>query len=559
MPEKLRSRVLMEGLTGAYPRAIYRSMGFTDEDLAKPQIAVVNSWSEATPGHVHLRELARYVKEGIWAAGGMPVEFNVISPCDGVAQGAGMHYILPSRDIIAASIELMVQAHMFDGMVMLASCDKIVPGMLMAAASLDLPTVFLPGGPMLARDYAGSKMVMSDIKEAMGRMQAGKITAEEFYDIEANTNRTCGACGMMGTANTMSCLVEALGLSLPGAGTIPAVEARRLRLARKSGMQAVELVRRGLTARQMINRRGLTNAIRVTMAMGGSSNTVLHLPAIARQAGWEMPLSVFDELSRTTPLLAKFKPASPFTLEDFDAAGGVMALMKELAPLLDLDLPTVSGTTLRDQVAQAQVKRRDVIHSLDQPLASEGGLAVLYGNLAPGGAVVKQSGVAPKMLVHRGPARVANSEEEVKELLLSGRVRPGDVLVIKYEGPKGGPGMREMSIPAALLVGMGLGDSVAMITDGRYSGATRGPCIGYITPEAIEGGPLAVVEDGDMIVIDIPRRRLEVELSEEEIRNRLKAWSPPPAKIKRGFMSQYPNLVRSVQEGACLWSSPPAE
>lgn len=559
MPEKLRSRVLMDGLTGAYPRAIYRSVGFTDEDLEKPQIAIVNSWSEANPGHVHLRELARYVKEGVWAAGGMPVEFNVIAPCDGVAQGAGMHYILPSRDIIAASIELMVQAHMFDGMVMLASCDKIVPGMLMAAASLDLPTVFLPGGPMLAREYAGSKMVMSDIKEAMGRLQAGKITAEEFYDIEANTNRTCGACGMMGTANTMSCLVEALGLSLPGAGTIPAVEARRLRLARKSGMQAVELVRQGLTARQMINRRGLTNATRVTMAMGGSSNTVLHLPAIARQAGWEMPLSVFDELSRTTPLLAKFKPASPFTLEDFDAAGGVMALMKELAPLLDLDLPTVSGTTLRDQVAQAQVKRRDVIHSLDQPLASEGGLAVLYGNLAPGGAVVKQSGVSPKMLVHRGPARVANSEEGVKELLLGGRVRPGDVLVIKYEGPKGGPGMREMSIPAALLVGMGLGDSVAMITDGRYSGATRGPCIGYITPEAIEGGPLAVVEDGDMIVIDIPRRRLDVELSDDEIRNRLKAWSPPLAKIKRGFMSRYPALVRSAQEGACLWSSSPAE
>ncbi|MDK2926185.1 MAG: dihydroxy-acid dehydratase [Bacillota bacterium] len=559
MPEKLRSRVLMEGLTGAYPRAIYRSVGFTDEDLQKPQIAVVNSWSETNPGHVHLRKLARCVKEGVWAAGGMPVEFNVIAPCDGVAQGAGMHYILPSRDIIAASIELMVQAHMFDGMVMLASCDKIIPGMLMAAATLDLPTVFVPGGPMLAREYAGGKMVMSDIKEAMGRLQAGKITAEEFYDIEANTNRTCGACGMMGTANTMSCLVEALGLSLPGAGTIPAVEARRLRLARKSGMQAVELVRQGLTARQMINRRGLTNAIRVTMAMGGSSNTVLHLPAIARQAGWEMPLSLFDELSRTTPLLAKFKPASPFTLEDFDAAGGVMALMKELAPLLDLDLPTVSGTTLRAQVAQAQVKRRDVIHPLDQPLATEGGLAVLYGNLAPGGAVVKQSGVSPRMLVHRGPARVANSEEEVKALLLGGRVKPGDVLVIKYEGPKGGPGMREMSIPAALLVGMGLDDSVAMITDGRYSGATRGPCIGYVTPEAIEGGPLAVVEDGDMIVIDIPQRRLEVELSAEEIRNRLKVWSPPPAKIKRGFMSRYPALVRSVQEGACLWNSPPAE
>lgn len=556
MREKLRSRVLMAGLTGAYPRAVYRSVGFIDEDLEKPQIAIVNSWSEATPGHAHLRELARYVKQGVWAAGGMPVEFNVIAPCDGVAQGAGMHYILPSRDIIAASIELMVEAHMFDGMVMLASCDKIVPGMLMAAATLDLPTVFVPGGPMLAREYAGSKMVMSDIKEAMGKYQAKTISADEFYDIEAHTNRTCGACGMMGTANTMSCLVEALGLSLPGGGTIPAVEARRLHLARRSGQRAVELVRAGVTARQMLNERGLTNAIRVTMALGGSSNTVLHLPAIARQAGWDMPLKVFDELSRATPLLAKFKPASPFTLEDFDAAGGVLALMKELSPLLDLDLPTVSGVTLKDQVAQARVKRREVIHALDEPLAAEGGLAVLYGNLAPGGALVKQSGVSPRMLVHRGPARVANSEEEVKALLLGGRVKPGDVLVIKYEGPKGGPGMREMSIPAALLVGMGLGDSVAMVTDGRYSGATRGPCIGYITPEAVEGGPLAVVEDGDMIIIDIPNRRLEVELSAEEIQERLQTWSPPAPKIKRGFMSRYPELVRSAREGACLWGNP---
>jgi dihydroxy-acid dehydratase len=556
VPEsKLRSRVLMDGITGAYPRAIYRSVGFTDEDLKKPQIAIVNSWSEANPGHMHLRELARYVKEGVWAAGGMPVEFNVIAPCDGVSQGAGMHYILPSRDIIAASIELMVQAHMFDGMVMLCSCDKIVPGMLMAAATLDIPTIFVQGGPMLARDYQGQKMVMSDIKEAMGRFTAGEINEKEFYDIEANTNRSCGACGMMGTANTMSCLVEALGLSLPGGGTIPAVEARRLRLARESGRRAVELVWTGVTARQMINQQGLINAIRVTMAMGGSSNTVLHLPAIARQIGWEMPLTVFDDLSRTTPLLAKFKPASPFTLEDFDAAGGVMALMKELTPLLELDLPTVSGLTLKEQVASAQVKRHDIIRPLRDPLAAEGGLAVLHGNLAPGGAVVKQSGVTEKMLVHRGPARVANSEEEVKDLLLSGQVQPGDVLVIKYEGPQGGPGMREMSIPAAILVGMGLGDSVAMITDGRYSGATRGPCIGYVTPEASQGGPIAVVQDGDMIRIDIPNRRLEIELSNEELAQRLQTWRPPESKIKRGFMSRYSSIVHSVEEGACLWKS----
>ncbi|MGE5654371.1 MAG: dihydroxy-acid dehydratase, partial [Bacillota bacterium] len=434
--------------------------------------------------------------------------------------------------------------------------DKIVPGMLMAAATLDIPTIFVPGGPMLARDYCGSKMVMSDIKEAMGRYKAGEITAEEFYDIEANTNRTCGACGMMGTANTMSCLLEALGMTLPGGGTIPAPESRRLRLARESGMRAVELVKQGLNAGQMLNQRGLTNAIKVTMAMGGSSNAVLHLPAIARQAGWEMPLSIFDELSRTTPLLAKFKPASPITVEEFEEAGGMFALMKEMGSLLDLDLPTVNGKSLRQLTEEAQVKRRDVIHSMEKPLAGEGGLAVLYGNLAPGGAVVKQSGVSPKMLQHRGPARVVHSEEEVKELLLGGKVQHGDVLVIKYEGPKGGPGMREMSIPAALLVGMGYGDTVAMVTDGRYSGATRGPCIGYVSPEAIEGGPLAVVEEGDMIVIDIPNRRLEVELSGEVIDERLKNWQPPAAKIKRGFMSQYPKMVRSVREGACLWSSP---
>ncbi|MDI3535002.1 MAG: dihydroxy-acid dehydratase [Thermosediminibacterales bacterium] len=549
---KNRSASMLEGLAGAYPRSLYKSMGYTNKDLKKPVIGIVNSWTEANPGHFHLRQLSQHVKNGVWENGGMPVEFNTIAPCDGIAQGRGMHYILPSRDIICASIELMVEANRFDGLVMLCSCDKIVPGMLMAAASLDIPTIFVTGGPMEPFEHNGEMLVLSDVKEAMGKYKAGKITKEEFDEIEDETCQTCGACGMMGTANTMGTIVEAFGLSLPGCGTLSAVSSARLRLAKESGARIVDMVKEGLTPSKIMTEENFENVIRYTLAIGGSSNAVLHIPAIAKQMGIKIPLEKFDELSKKTPLLAKFKPASPYTLKDFHRAGGVQALLKELEKLINTNVLTVLGTTLGENLRNVEHKETEVIKSIKNPLAAEGGLAVLKGNLAPRGAVVKQSGVSPKMMVHRGPAKVANSEEEVRDMLLNGKVKPGDVLVIRYEGPKGGPGMRELSIPAALLVGMGLGESVAMVSDGRYSGATRGPCIGYVTPEAAEGGPLAVVEDGDIIKIDIPNRILEIEISDEEINRRLKAWHYTSRKEIKGFMKTYQKIVKPADEGATI-------
>ncbi len=543
---------MFEGLAGAYPRSLYKGMGFTDNDIKKPLIGIANSWTEANPGHIHLRELSHYVKDGVRAAGGTPVEFNTIALCDGIAQGKGMHYVLPSRDIIAASVELSVEANRFDGLVMLCSCDKIVPGMLMAAASLDIPTIFVTGGPMESLELNGYKFVLSDVKEAMGRYKAGEIDEKEFKEIEDRTCQTCGACGMMGTANTMSTIVEAMGLSLPGCGTLSAVAAERKRLTKQSGERIVDMVKEDLKPSQIMTKNNYENIIKYTLAVGGSSNAVLHIPAIAKQQAITIPLDLFDKLSKETPLLAKFKPASPYTLSDFHKAGGVQALLKILAPQLDTSVVTVTGQTIGEQLSQIEYSKTDVIKTLDNPLASEGGLAVLKGNLAPRGAVVKQSGVSPKMMVHAGPARVANSEEEVRDMLLEGKVRHGEVLVIRYEGPKGGPGMRELSIPAALLVGMGFGDSVAMITDGRYSGATRGPCVGYVTPEAADGGPLAIVEDGDIITVDIPNRTLTLEVSPEEIAQRLKNWEKPQKEVK-GFLKVYSKIVSAADEGATLW------
>jgi len=541
----------MEGITGAYARAMYRTMGYTDEDLKKPQIAIVNSFSESNPAHYHLRDLARYVREGIYAAGGMPVEFNTIAPCDAVAQGKGMHYILPSRDIIAASIELMVQAQQYDGLVMLCSCDKIVPGMLMAAARLDLPTVFLTGGVMLSREIEGEDFVTCDIKEAMGRVKAGEITEEEFYQIESTTCASVGTCSMMGTAMTMSTFVEALGLSLPGSSTMLAVDSLRFHKAKETGKIAVELVKKNMTAREMINKKTIKNMIRYLMAVGGSTNAILHLQALAVEIGYELPLKIFDEYSKTTPLLAKFKPASKYNMTDFDKAGGVYAVLKALSDQIFSDYPIITGNTLREELNKITFNPGEVIKSPDQPLALEGGLAVLTGNLAEKGAIVKQSGVDPAMLVHTGPAVTADSEEEVKELLLSGQVKPGDVLVIRYEGPAGGPGMRELSLPAAILVGMGLGNSVAMITDARYSGATRGPCIGHISPEAAVGGNIAFVKNGDLIEINIPERKLELKVAENELKKRRENWEKVPLKVpENSFLQTYARFVSDSSEGA---------
>jgi dihydroxy-acid dehydratase len=466
--------------------------------------------------------------------------------------------VLPLRDIIAASVELMVRANRFDGIVLLCSCDKIVPGMLMAAARLDLPSIFVTGGPMAPGRVtdpatgAEREIILSDVKEAMGRYKAGRITKQEFYEIECRACGGPGACAFMGTANTMNCIVEALGLSLPGCATLPALDPDRAELCRASGRRIVELVRAGLPARAMLGRSSLENAVRVTLALGGSTNAVLHLTAIAQEAGGDVTPDTFDSLGRTTPLIARFAPAGRQTVVDLHAAGGVPAVLGVLSPLLDGGAPTVEGRTIGEIGAAARVLRDDVLHSLDAPLASEGGIAVLRGNLAPRGAVVKQSAVAASMLRHVGPARVFESEEEVRESLAARRIQAGDVLVIRNEGPAGGPGMRELSIPAAMLVGMGLGESVAMITDGRYSGATRGPCIGHVCPEAYVGGPIAAVREGDLIEIDIPERKLTLRVPDDEIARRLQAFRPRPPAVTSGFLRLYSRLVSQADRGATL-------
>jgi dihydroxy-acid dehydratase len=529
-------------------------MGYQESDFDRPLIGIVNSWSEVNPGHFHLRTLAEWVKQGVREAGGMPAEFNTVAPCDGIAQGKGMYNILPLREVIAASIELMAGANQFDGLVMLCNCDKIVPGMLMAAARLNLPTLFVTGGPMLS-GRIGERMVMtSDVKEALGKLIAGKITEEEFYAIESHACPSAGACNFMGTANTMTCVVETLGLSLPGCATLPALHPLRQDLCVNSGKIIVDLVHQGLTSSAMLTRESLENAIRVVLALGGSTNAVLHILAIAYTAGVDLSLDIFDELSRQTPLIGKFKPTSPFTVVDLDNAGGIPAVLNILSPLLHLDLPTVSRETIRERAARGNPSQPDVLHPLDSPLAPQGGIAILRGNLAPSGAVVKQSGVIAGMLHHTGPARVFECEQALQDSLQSQPIHPGEVLVIRNEGPRGGPGMRELSIPAAILTGMGLNDSVAMITDGRFSGATRGPCIGHIAPEAFVGGPIAVVQDSDLINIDIPGRRLDLLVADEELERRLSTWEPRLPDNTKGFLELYRHTVSQADQGAILMS-----
>jgi len=549
---KTTERGIFKGLHGAYPRALYRAMGFQDDDFRKPLIGIVNSWDEVNPGHFHLRRLAEWVKEGVREAGGTPAEFNTVAPCDGIAQGKGMHYILPLREVIAASIELMVGANQFEGLVMLCNCDKIVPGMLMAAARLDLPTLFVTGGPMASGRIGRREIMTSDVKEGMGKLKAGRISAEEFYAIESSACPGAGACNFMGTASTMTCVTETLGFSLPGCATLPALHPARQELCRESGRRIMELVRQGIPARAMLRRESLENAVRVVLALGGSTNATLHLPAIAHEAGIDLGLDVFDELSRKTPLLGKFRPASPYTVNDLHEAGGVPAVLNLLSPLLHLDLPTVSGETIRQRAGAAVPQRPEVLHPLESPLAPEGGLAILRGSLAPDGAVVKHSAVAPGMLRHTGPARVFECEEDLEDALQARAIQAGDVLVIRNEGPRGGPGMRELSIPAALLTGMGLNDSVSVITDGRFSGATRGPCIGHVAPEAFVGGPIALVQNGDRIEIDIPQRRLELLVGAAELGRRRAAWQPHPVAGSGGFLDLYRQIVSQADQGAIL-------
>ncbi|MFQ6096343.1 MAG: dihydroxy-acid dehydratase [Armatimonadota bacterium] len=550
----MRNAERLAGPMGAYARALWRAAGHPQPDLARPLVAIVNSWNEVTPGHVHLADMAQHVKDGVRSAGGWPVEFNTIAPCDGIAQGPGMHYILPTRDVIAASVELMIRAHGFDGLVLIASCDKVVPGMLMAAPRLDLPTIFLPGGPMEPYDDGHRVLTSPDVKEAIGAHQHGKITEDEFRFIETHACASAGTCNMMGTAMTMSCLTEALGLAIPRAATCPAVAPMRADLAFATGRRIVGLINEGLTARQILTDAAVENAVRLGLAFGGSSNMVLHLLALSAEISGSLTLKRFDELSRDTPLLARFKPASDLTMHDFDRAGGVFALMRRIQSALHLDALGVAGP-LRNVLAQTGVEDATVLRSTDDPLAPEGGIAILSGSLAPDGAVVKQSAVHPNMMRHVGPARVCDSEEQAREMLATGRVREGDVLVIRYEGPRGGPGMRELSIPAAMLVGMGLHGCVAMITDGRFSGATRGPCVGHVCPEAALAGPLAAVRDRDEVEIDIPARRLELHVPRAELDARLQNWSPPPPKATGGFLDLYRSMVGPASQGATLRTS----
>ena len=546
---------LYHGPGGAYARALMHGAGFEATDLARPVVCIANSWTEANPGHVHLRTLARHVKDGVREAGGTPVEINTIAPCDGIAQGRGMHYVLPARDIVAASVELMAAAHRFDALVCLASCDKIIPGMLMAAARLNLPTVFVTGGAMSPGRVRGRTVVTCDVKESIGAHAAGRITDKQFKEIQDAACPGPGACSMMGTANTMAALVEALGLSLPGTATLSAHARTRPALAREAGRAVMKLVRKNKRLEDFVTRASLENALRVLAALGGSTNGVLHLLALATTAGAPLNLQDFETFSSETPLLAKFKPASQHNIQDFHRAGGVQTLMNELRPLLNLKTPVVSGGTLSGQLKNAAPQKGRVIHALKEPLAPQGGIAVLRGSLAPLGAVVKQSAVHPDMMRHTGPALCFDCEEDVKKLLMSRggkKVKPGQVLVVRYEGPRGGPGMRELSIPAAVIVGMGLDRSVALITDGRFSGASRGPCIGHVCPEAAAAGPIAALRDGDMVHIDIPARKLDVELSKAEISRRLKTISPPERDVQNSFLETYRNNVSGADTGAVL-------
>ena len=545
-----RSDMLHRGDARAANRALLRSLGLIDSDFEKPFIGVINTWSEMNPGHVHLRSLAEAAKQGIRVEGGVPFEVNTIGLCDGIAQGhEGMKRILPSRNLIADSIELAVDANRFDAIVLLASCDKIVPACWMAVARLDIPAIMITGGPMMPGRFRGEDLVLPAAREAHGRMRRGEISEEDFLEIERCLCPGPGSCSMMGTANSTSCLTEVMGISLPGCGTAHAVNAKKLRIARESGEQILRLWKTDLKPSKILTPSALRNAVTVSMALGGSTNVVLHLLALANELNLPLSLETFDEISRRTPFICNIKPSGKFPMQGLEEAGGVPAVLTTLQKLLDLDVLTVTGKTLRENIAGAKNQNPEVILSLEKPLRREGGIAILRGSLAPGGAVVKQSAVSEKIMVHTGPARVFENEESAREAVFSNQIKTGEIIVIRYEGPKGGPGMREMLSVTSALVGMGLAESVSLVTDGRFSGSTRGPCIGHIVPEAQEGGPIALVREGDPIAIDIPKRRLDLLVSPEEMEKRRKTWSPPPLKVNRGYLKTFAERVSSADKG----------
>lgn len=551
----MRSHAMKIGPEKAPHRSLFKAMGYLDEELELPLIGVVNSHNEVVPGHNHLDQIADAVKAGIRMGGGTPMEFPAIGVCDGIAMNhTGMKYSLASRELIADSIEVMATAHSFDGLVLIPNCDKVVPGMLMAAARLNIPTIVVSGGPMLAGKVKGNNVSLSNVFEAVGAHKAGKITDEDLLEMEDNACPGCGSCSGMFTANSMNCLTEVLGLGLPGNGTIPAVMASRRRLAKKAGLQVMELVKAHIRPLDILKREAFLNALTVDMALGCSTNTVLHLPAIAHEAGVELDLDLLNEISSKTPHLAKLSPAGHHHIEDLDAAGGIPAVMAELSNkgLINKELITVTGKTVGENIANAKVIDREIVRSVEEPYSQTGGLAALKGNLAPHGAVVKRAAVAPEMLKHEGPARVFESEEEAVEAIFGGKIKPGDVVVIRYEGPKGGPGMREMLTPTSAVAGMGLDKQVALITDGRFSGATRGASIGHVSPEAAEGGTIALVKEGDLIAIDIENCTLELLVPEEELAQRKDQWQAPEPKIKTGYLARYSKLVTSASTGAVL-------
>ncbi len=549
----MRSDVVKKGITRTAHRTLFHAMGYSDEDLKKPLIGIVNSFNEIIPGHMHLREIAQAVKLGVAAAGGTPIEFPAIGICDGIAMGHnGMKYPLASRELICDSIEAVANGHAFDGLVMIPNCDKIVPGMLMAAGRVNIPTVVVSGGPMLAGRHKGKDISVSTMFEAAGKVESGQMSQEEMTEMEFQACPGCGSCSGLFTANTMNCMTEVLGMGLPGNGTIPAAYfgARRI-LAKKAGAVIMDLVKKDIKPRDIMTLESFENAIAVDMAIGGSTNTVLHLPAIAHEAGIDLPLQKFDEISRKAAYICKMSPGGTYHMQDLNEAGGICAVMKELTKLniIHTDAKTVTGT-IGERIANAHNERPEVLHSVGNAYMNKGGIAILTGNLAPDGSVIKESAVEPDLLTYTGTAKCYDSEEEAIQAIIGGEIKEGHVVVIRYEGPKGGPGMREMLNPTAVITGMGL--KVALLTDGRFSGASRGACIGHISPEAMEGGPIALIHDGDTISIDIPNRKLQLEVSDEELAKRKAAWKQPEPKVKTGYLSRYARLVTSANTGAVL-------
>jgi len=551
----MRSDLIKKGIERAPHRSLLRAVGCSSDDWDKPFIGVINSFTEIVPGHIHLQIIAKAVKEGIRSRGGVPFECNTIAICDGIAMNhPGMKYSLPSRELIADSVEILAQAHAFDGLVFIPNCDKVIPGMLMAAVRLNLPSVFVSGGPMLAGKLIQGNNTRSvdliTVFQAVGEVARGKMTEVELRDLETVACPGCGSCAGMFTANTMNCLSEALGIALPGNGTILAVEARRRQLAYNAGQQVMEVIAKDIRPKDIITRDSLYNAFAVDMALGGSTNSVLHLTAIAHEAGIDFPLSLINEISDSVPHICKLSPASAYHIEDLGLAGGIPAIMHELSGVLKLEANTILGKPIRDIANEAEVKNREIIRPLSQPHAQTGGISILFGNLSPDGSVVKSAAVAPEMLVHRGPARVFNSEEEATAAIMEGEFKSGEVIIVRYEGPKGGPGMREMLAATSLLSGMGMDKEVALVTDGRFSGGTRGAAIGHVSPEAADQGPIAALQDADIININIPGHKLEVELSQRELEQRLTALPAFEPKVKTGYLKRYSDKVSSASTGA---------